>query len=276
MRLQKAPAKDHSNGVCILNKPSGVYTVSPEEIGRLLIPTFRDDCGIKIDKVGVVPRFLFECAIKLELNSLTSASAAIIYHRFVKEVSPSDYDGFLIAASSLYMASKIKDDQIKIRDVINVTHNLLNRNASPLDLGEEYFSIRDAIVQAELLIARTLKFDLCFEQPHKFLLCYLKTLQDWLGPTIWNSAPVTKIAMSFLQDFHHSPKILDYKVTHVAISCLSLALQTYGIQVPLTNESSESSMWYTPLVNDIDRTKQWQIIADIIDVYNHELEIDKC
>lgn len=65
------------------------------------------------------------------------------------------------------MASKIKDDQIKIRDVINVTHNLLNRNASPLDLGEEYFSIRDAIVQAELLIARTLKFDLCFEQPHK-------------------------------------------------------------------------------------------------------------
>ncbi|KAI9577392.1 hypothetical protein GQX74_013635 [Glossina fuscipes] len=63
------------------------------------------------------------------------------------------------------LASKIKDDQIKIRDVINVTYHLLNRNA--LDLGEEYFSIRDAIVQAELLIARTLKFDLCFEQPHK-------------------------------------------------------------------------------------------------------------
>uniref|UniRef100_A0A1B0AF92 Cyclin-Q n=1 Tax=Glossina pallidipes TaxID=7398 RepID=A0A1B0AF92_GLOPL len=231
---------------------------------------------LKIDKVGVVPRFLFECAIKLGLNSLTSASAAITYHRFVKEVSPSEYDGFLIAASSLYMASKIKDDPIKIRDVINVTHNLLNRNASPLDLGEEYFSIRDAIVQAELLIARTLQFDLCFEQPHKFLLCYLKTLQDWLGPTIWNSAPITRIAMSFLQDFHHSPKILDYKVTHVAISCLSLALQTYGIQVPLTNESSESSMWYTPLVSDMDRKKQWQIIADIIEVYNHELEIDKC
>uniref|UniRef100_A0A1B0BRL0 Uncharacterized protein n=1 Tax=Glossina palpalis gambiensis TaxID=67801 RepID=A0A1B0BRL0_9MUSC len=93
------------------------------------------------------------------------------------------------------MASKIKDDQIKIRDVINVIYHLLNRNA--LDLGEEYFSIRDAIVQAELLIAH----------------------------------------------FHHSPKFLDYKVTHVAISCLSLALQTYGIQAPLTNESSESSVW---------------------------------
>uniref|UniRef100_A0A1A9X4T7 Cyclin-Q n=1 Tax=Glossina brevipalpis TaxID=37001 RepID=A0A1A9X4T7_9MUSC len=230
----------------------------------------------EIDKIGIVPRFLFESAIKLELTSLTSASAAIIYHRFFKEASPSHYDKFLIATSSLYIATKIKDDPVNIRDVVNVTHNLLNRNAAPLDLGEEYWSRRDAIVQAELLITRMLKFNLCFEQPHKFLLCYLRTLQDWVGSSVWNSAPIAKVAMSFLQDFHHSPKILDYKVTHVAIGCLSLALQTYGIQVPLTNESSESSMWYTSFVPEMNKKKQWQIIEDIIEVYNNELEIDKC
>lgn len=77
----------------------------------------------------------------------------------------------LIAASALYLAGKIKDDPVKIRDVINVTHNTLNRGTPPLELGDEYWSIRDAIVQAELLIARTLKFDLNIEHPHKVLLC---------------------------------------------------------------------------------------------------------
>lgn len=73
----------------------------------------------------------------------------------------------------------------------------------------------------------------------------MKTLQDWLGSNVWSSVPIAKTAASFLQDFHHSPKILNHKATHVAISCLSLALQTYGIQVPLTDESDSQAMWYT-------------------------------
>lgn len=49
----------------------------------------------KIDKAGVVPRFLFECAIKLQIKPLTSASAAIIFHRFFKEVEATDYDAYV-------------------------------------------------------------------------------------------------------------------------------------------------------------------------------------
>lgn len=74
----------------------------------------------------------------------------------------------LIAASSLYLAGKIKDDDtVKIRDVINVAHSTLNRGSAPLDLSDEYWAMRDAIVQAELLITRTLSFDLNIELAHK-------------------------------------------------------------------------------------------------------------
>ena len=73
----------------------------------------------------------------------------------------------------------------------------------------------------------------------------MKTLQDWLGSSIWNSVPLAKAAASFLQDFHHSPKILNHKPTHIAIGCLALALQTYGIQVPLSDEAEDSNMWYS-------------------------------
>jgi len=98
----------------------------------------------------------------------------------------------------------------------------------------------------------------------------MKTLQDWVGAEVWNSVPIAKAAASYLQDFHHSANILKYKPTHVAIGCLSLALQTYGIQVPLTDESDESTMWYKPLVKDFTRENQWEIIENVIEVYRHE------
>jgi len=61
----------------------------------------------------------------------------------------------------------VKDDPLKIRDVINVTHNTLHRGSAPLELGDEYWNMRDAIVQAELLIMRMLKFEVTIVHPHK-------------------------------------------------------------------------------------------------------------
>lgn len=101
----------------------------------------------------------------------------------------------------------------------------------------------------------------------------MKTLQDWVGSDVWNSVPIAKTAASYLQDFHHSANILKYKPTHVAIGCLSLALQTYGVQVPLTDESDEACMWYKPLVKDFTRENQWEIIEDVIEVYKHEASL---
>lgn len=115
----------------------------------------------------LAPRFLVECSVKLHMKPLTSATASVLYHRFFRATSPEDYDAFLVASSCLYLAGKLKDDPVKIRDVINVSHATLNRGASPLELGEEYWTLRDGIVQAELLITRMLKFDLSVVHPHK-------------------------------------------------------------------------------------------------------------
>lgn len=236
------------------------------------IKTMQIDYKQKSGKM-VSSRFLFECAIKLNMKPLTSAMAAVIFHKFFKEVNSEEYDSFLIASSSLYLAGKIKDDPIKIRDVINVAHNTINRGSNPLDLGDEYWAMRDGIVQAELLITRMLKFDFNVVHPHKYMLHYMKSLQEWVGPNEWNSLPIAKTAAAFLQDFHHSPEILNFKPSHIAIACLSLALQTYGVHVPLTDESDESTIWYHVFTKDLTKDKHWDIIEKIMEVYNNEIDV---
>lgn len=44
---------------------------------------------------GLAPRFIFECAIKLNMKPLTSATAAIIFHRFFREVESDAYDEYV-------------------------------------------------------------------------------------------------------------------------------------------------------------------------------------
>lgn len=275
----------------------------------------------------LAPRFLVECSVKLHMKPLTSATASVLYYRFFRAASSDDYDAFLIASSCLYLAGKVKDDPVKIRDVINVSHATLNRDATPLELGEEYWTLRDSIVQAELLITRMLKFDLGVVHPHKvghptrywsercspafcmnthalslllvyqYLLHFMATLQEWFGKDTWTSMPIARIAAGFLQDFHSHPAILDYKPAHVACGCLSLAFQTYGVQVPVTDEFDENLVWYNVSVRsssgaggigetwnlieydchaqqvfakDLTKELHWELLEKIMDVYNNE------
>ncbi|CAG9859755.1 unnamed protein product [Phyllotreta striolata] len=221
---------------------------------------------------GFTPaRFIFECGIKLNGQPLTLATAAVIMHRFFREVDHTNYDCFLIAASSLYLAGKVKDDSLKIRDIINVAHNTLHRGSNPLEIGDEYWNMRDAIVQAELLIMRILKFEVGTIHPHKYLLHYLRSMEGWLGKSQWETIPVARASASFLQDFHHDPSILDYNPRHIAIACISLALQCYGVQLPLI-EDADDEAWYNVFVKDLPKDKHWEVMEKIMEVYNREIE----
>ncbi|KAJ8688293.1 hypothetical protein QAD02_024088 [Eretmocerus hayati] len=218
-----------------------------------------------------VARFIFECGIKLEAHPLTMSTAATLYHRFMREALPQGYDPYLIASTCLYLAGKIKDNQLKIRDIMNVSFSTLHRGAGPLELGEQYWSMRDAIVQAELLIMRMLKFEVMPEHPHKYLLHYLRSLQAWFGEEEWQRYPVAKTSMALLQDFHHVPAVLDYPPNLIAIACINLALQIYGVVVPLMDECDQQP-WFNVFSKDLTRDKLWEIMEKIISSYDEEPE----
>lgn len=179
----------------------------------------------------------------------------------------------LIAASTLYLAGKIKDDTLKIRDIINVAHNTLHRGSGPLEIGDEYWNMRDAIVQAELLIMRVLKFEVSIIHPHKYMLHYLRSMEGWLGKDQWNAVPIARTAAAFLQDYHHDASVLEYAPQHIAIACISLALQCYGVRLPLM-EDCDDEQWYTMFVKDLPKERHWEIMEKVMEVFSKEPEVN--
>ncbi|KAL0820300.1 hypothetical protein ABMA28_006210 [Loxostege sticticalis] len=221
---------------------------------------------------SLATNFIFECGIKLGLQPATVATAAIFYHKFFKEADKNDYDCYVICTACLCAAGKSRDEAVRLRDAVNVAHNSINRGAGPLELGEEYWSWRGAVAQAELLVLRLLGFNLDAPSPHRYLLHYLRSLQEWFPPAQWRLAPVARTAMAFLQDFHHSPNVLDYRAPHIAVACLTLALHVLGVSVPLASTLDDDAAWYSVFTKDLQKEKNWEIMEKIMQVYSREPE----
>lgn len=65
-------------------------------------------------------------------------------------------------------ATKVNEDPIRLKDMINVSQVTLDRETSLNEIGNDAWilSIRDTIVQAELFIMRVLHFDPSVKLPH--------------------------------------------------------------------------------------------------------------
>ncbi|XP_065213864.1 cyclin-Q [Planococcus citri] len=217
--------------------------------------------------IGV--RFIMECGMKLNFGPTTITTAAHIFHAFFKETDIKLYDMYLIGATCLVMASKIKNSEVKLRDVINVAHSTLFRGSSPLELTDKYWAMRDAIFQAELLIMRMIKFQFSIPDPFKYLLQYYKTMKAWLSPRDWKDAPLIQNALAFLTDFYHDRTVINYKPEHLAIASLFLTLQCHGVSVPNTGED-DGVAWFSVFDPELTRDKVWEIAERMMDCYDEE------
>jgi len=229
---------------------------------------------MRSDKPFVVTHFIFECGKKLDANCVTICTAASLFHKFFQATSISDYDPYLIAGTCLYLAGKVEDNHLKLRDVINIVCSVLHRSLEPLPLGDQYWNTRDAIVQAELLVLRMCQFGVKFPHPHKYLLHYLKSLRDWMSGDVWSRYPIARTSWALLQDLYHDTRVLDTDPSITALACIQLALETFGIQVPFVgSEGGEGNTWYKVIHEKATKEKLWEVMTRAMEVYNKETEL---
>lgn len=193
-----------------------------------------------------VIRYVYECGLKLRMKTPALSSACVLYHRFFRENKLDDFDPYLIASTCIYVASKSEEDSkdISLRDVVNVSYRTLHRDKPPLEMGEKYWALRDTITNCELFLLRSLQFKSVVYHPHKFLLHYLKYIQDWFDPFTWESIPLTRTCWGLLRDSYHTPIALRHKPQHIAIAVLYFALQCHGVEVPYNREAGFQRGYY--------------------------------
>ena len=68
-----------------------------------------------------VTRFIMEAGVKLGMQSIPIATACTIYYKFFCKINLDAYDLYLVAMSSIYLACKVKEQQLCPRDIINVS-----------------------------------------------------------------------------------------------------------------------------------------------------------
>ena len=224
---------------------------------------------LRSDKPFVVIHFIQECGRKLEAESLTICTAASLFHKFSASASLSHYCPYLMSATCLYLAGKVEDNHLKLRDVINVVQSVLHRSLEPLPLGDQYWNTRDAIVQAELFLLRVCQFSVRFSHPHKYLLHYLKSLKDWMAAEVWTKYPIARTSWAMLHDLYHDPLVVTADPSTVALACIQLALETFGIQVPFV----ASDTWWQVMDEKVSKDKMWEIMTRIMEVYSKESEM---
>lgn len=215
-----------------------------------------------------IVHFMMEAGVKLQANSVLLATAARIYHRFFMHNSLDDYDPYLIATSCLYLAGKVEEENLRLRDVINVCYRTMYSDKPALDIGSTYWALREAVTQCELVLLRALKFHVSFIHPHKYLLHYIKSLYDWMHPTVVEKFPIGRTAWGILRDSYHGSLSLRYDPEHIAVAALYLSMHSFGIEVPSSQDAEYQ--WWEALVEDLRIERIRRICKEIMEVYSLE------
>ncbi|KAK6228158.1 hypothetical protein SCA6_000498 [Theobroma cacao] len=136
-----------------------------------------------------------ESGILLKLPQAVMATGQVLFHRFYCKKSFARFDVKIVAASALWLATKLEESPRRARQVIIVFHRMECRRENlpleHLDLYSKKFSdLKAELSRTERHILKEMGFVCHVEHPHKFISNYLATLETptELRQEAWNLA----------------------------------------------------------------------------------------
>lgn len=218
-----------------------------------------------------VTLFIKEAGYRLKLAEVAIASACILYHKFnskIEDYQNYEFDLNVVACTSLYLASKAEETPCRLRDVINVCFRTLNKDKIPIQITKKYWSLQESIVKCELLFLRVLGFQVTVENPHKYLLHYLKSLEDWSDTKAWSLAELPQFCWSTLNDTFHTTLCVEESPSRIAAAVISFGLSCTGLEIP-SNQTAQRK-WWQIFCPDTSEEELYKIVNTILDLYDFE------
>lgn len=131
-----------------------------------------------------------------------------------------------------------------------------------------YWKLRDSVVQFELLVLRILEFNLTIELPHKFLIFYLKSLNDFLDDELIIEE-LFRLSWSLLNDYLcNHPGSIKWEGKQCALVCIELAFRIGAPNVKnlIENDQMKRKCWYFNFDNTLKQETVDEISEQILTV----------
>ncbi|KAF5729519.1 cyclin-L1-1-like [Tripterygium wilfordii] len=136
-----------------------------------------------------------ESGILLRLPQAVMATGQVLFHRFYCKKSFARFNVKRVAASCVWLASKLEESPRKARQVIIVFHRMeCRRENLPIEFldlaSKKFLELKIELSRSERHILKEMGFVCHVEHPHKFISNYLATLETppELRQEAWNLA----------------------------------------------------------------------------------------
>ncbi|KAM7274490.1 hypothetical protein ACFE04_016356 [Oxalis oulophora] len=170
-----------------------------------------------------------ESGILLKLPQAVMATGQVLFHRFYCKKSFARFDVKIVAASCLWLATKLEESPRKARHVILVFHRMECRRENlpieHLDLFSKKFTdLRVEVTRTERHILKEMGFVCHVEHPHKFISNYLATLE--IPSELWQEA------WNLANDSLRSTLCVRFKSEVIACGVVYAAARKFQVPLP--------------------------------------------
>ncbi|CAJ1976258.1 unnamed protein product [Sphenostylis stenocarpa] len=176
-----------------------------------------------------------ESGILLRLPQAVMATGQVLFHRFYCKKSFARFNVKKVAASCVWLASKLEENPRKARQVIIVFHRMECRRENfpmeHLDLySKKYVDLKMELSRTERHILKEMGFICHVEHPHKFISNYLATLETppELRQEAWNLANDSLGVLSSLR----TTLCVRFKSEVVACGVVYAAARRFQVPLP--------------------------------------------
>ncbi|KAF7311581.1 Cyclin-like protein [Mycena kentingensis (nom. inval.)] len=208
-------------------------------------------------------KLIHQAGLLLKQKQVAVATAQILFQRFWYVSSMKQYGIGETGMGALYLASKLEECSLRMRDLINVYDLLLQRAAhahagtgplryAPMSyFGTTFYELKDAIVVAEMQILKRLGFNVDVVLPYGSLINYLRVL----GLTEHPDASAR--AWGYLNDALQTPVYALHPVPTIVSAAILLTTRHLALPVP--------DRWWE--LFDAEWEEVWSVAGTIMRLY---------
>ncbi|KAG8829871.1 hypothetical protein FRC17_005875 [Serendipita sp. 399] len=194
-------------------------------------------------------KMIQQAGILLKQKQVAMSTAQVLFQRFWYTSSMEKYGIAEMGMGALYLASKLEECPVRMRDVINVYDLLLQRakyyrarfkEGSESDVtrdfqyepmsyfSQTYYELKDALIVAEMQLLKRLAFDVQVTLPYGTLVNYMRVLN------LLEDTKACQMAWGYLNDALQTPVYAVYPVP--VIVCAAILLVIRHLQLPYPSE----------------------------------------